>query len=72
VKDSGKRTKVFDWRVPIIAGDRSGTIRGDLFWQPGSSSSAPTGAIVAFAIFFAVTATWMAVVTRRRRNKRQL
>jgi hypothetical protein len=72
VKDSGKRTKVFDWRVPIIAGDRSGTIRGDLFWQPGSSSSAPTGAIVAFAIFFAVTATWMAVVTRRRRSRRQL
>ena len=46
VKDTAKRTKIFDWTVPIRVGTQPGAIRGELFWVP-ESSSAPTGAIVA-------------------------
>ena len=46
VKDTGKRTKIFNWSVPIRVGDQRGAINGELFWVP-ESSKAPTGAIVA-------------------------
>ena len=69
VTDEGKRTKVFDWKVPMTVDGRRGAIRGDLYWQPASSSSAPTGAIVAFAIFVLVTGAFMAIVTLRRRRR---
>jgi hypothetical protein len=70
VKDEGKRTEVFDWEVPMTVGGRPALIRGDLYWQPASSSGAPTGAIVAFGIFVLVTGAFMAFVTLRRRRSR--
>jgi hypothetical protein len=70
VKDEDKRTKVFDWKVPMTAGGQPATIRGDLYWQPASNGGAPAGALIAFGIFVLVTGTFMAVVTLRRRRSR--
>jgi hypothetical protein len=66
VKDTSKRTKIFDWSVPIRVGDQPGAIRGELFWVP-NSSSAPTGLIVG-SIVVAVLAVAAVVVVRRRRR----
>ena len=45
VKDKGKRTKVFDWRVPIEAGGRPVRLKGDLYWVP-SPGGIPRGALL--------------------------
>ena len=65
VKDTSKRTKIFDWSVPIKVGDQPGAIRGELFWVP-NSSSAPTGLIVG-SIVVAALAVAAVVLLRRRR-----
>jgi hypothetical protein len=69
VKDKSRHTKVFDWKVPMTVDGQTAAIRGDLYWQPAASSSAPTGAIVAFGIFVLATGAFMAVVTMRRRRR---
>src|SRR3954447_6126143 len=48
VKDEGKRTKVFDWKVPVDVGGRRVVVSGDLFWVP-SPGGLPRGALIAFA-----------------------
>ena len=45
VKDKAKRTLIFDWRVPIAVGAQKGSVAGQLFWTP-QSSSAPVAAFV--------------------------
>ena len=65
VKDTSKRTKIFDWSVPIKVGDQPGAIRGELFWVP-NSSSAPTALIVG-SIVVAALAVAAVVLLRRRR-----
>jgi hypothetical protein len=66
VKDEDKRTKVFDWRVPISVGGQRAALTGALFWQPADASGIPVAAIVALAVLAAVTLA-LFVVTRRRR-----
>ena len=39
VKDRAKRTKIFDWQVPIKVGAQTGTVEGQLFWVPAASPS---------------------------------
>ena len=68
VKDTGKRTKIFDWTVPIKVGNQAGAIRGELFWVP-EGSSAPTGAYVAFVVVALLAAATVLVVRRRRRRE---
>jgi hypothetical protein len=60
------RSKVFDWRVPIRVGDRSGAISGTLYWTPTPSSDLPLPAVFAFAAL--VIALCIAVVIVRRRR----
>lgn len=67
VKDTGKRTKIFDWTVPIEIGAQSGTIKGELFWVP-ESSKAPTAAIAAFVAIAVVGLLAVLLVRRRRRR----
>ena len=67
VKDEDKRTKVFDWRVPIRVGSQRASLTGTLFWQPASASGVPAAAIVALAVLVAATVV-LFVVTRRRRT----
>lgn len=69
VKDQSKRTKIFDWQVPIEVGTRKGAVSGELFWTPESGSKTPTGAIVALAIAV-VIALLFVVFVRRRRSRR--
>ncbi len=66
VKDTGKKTKIFDWTVPIAVGAERGSISGELYWVP-ESSSASAGAIVALvAIVLGGVAIVLAVRRRRR------
>jgi hypothetical protein len=66
VKDEDKRTKVFDWRVPIRVGAQPAALTGALFWQPSDGSGVPTAAIAALAVLVVVTLA-LFVLTRRRR-----
>jgi hypothetical protein len=65
VTDKSRRTKIFDWSVPISVGAQKGAIDGELFWVP-DNSKAPTAVIVAFVaiILFALV-----VFVRRRRAR---
>jgi hypothetical protein len=69
VKNTGKRTKIFDWSVPIEVGSQLGAIRGELFWVP-ESSKASTGAIVALIVIVVAGALLVLFVRRRRRLRR--
>jgi hypothetical protein len=66
VKDEDKRTKVFDWRVPIRAGSQTAALTGELYWQPAAASGVPTAAIVALAVLVIVTLVLFLVARRRR------
>jgi hypothetical protein len=68
VKDKGKRTKIFDWSVPISVGTQTGSIDGELFWVPESSKT-PTAAIVALVALTAVAIAFVLFVRRRRRGR---
>jgi hypothetical protein len=67
VKDKGKRTKIFDWSVPISVGTQKGEITGELFWVPENSST-PTAAIVALIALTALAIAFVLFVRRRRRG----
>jgi len=67
VKNTAKKTKIFDWTVPISVGSQRGAIRGELFWVP-ENSSAPIGAYLALGgIILASLALVFYVRTRRAR-----
>jgi len=68
VKDTAKRTKIFDWSVPIRIGTQTGAIRGQLFWVP-ESSKAPVAAIVALIAIVGGGALLVVLVRRRRRRR---
>jgi hypothetical protein len=68
VKDKGKRTLIFDWHVPIAVAGQSGTVAGQLFWTP-ESSSAPVAAIVIGGAIV-VLGLLLVLATRRRRGIR--
>jgi hypothetical protein len=68
VKDEDKRTKVFDWRVPIEVGPEPAALRGSLFWTPSSGGGVPTGAIVALGVLVLMTAL-LFVLSRRARAR---
>jgi hypothetical protein len=65
VKDRGRRTLIFGWKVPISVGSVPGAIEGKLFWVP-ENSSAPVGAIVA-GVLIALGGLALVLVVRRRR-----
>jgi hypothetical protein len=69
VKDKAKRTKIFDWQVPIEVGAQKATVDGQLFWVPAGISKAPTGAIVALAVLVVVGLLLVLFVRRRRRRR---
>jgi hypothetical protein len=65
VKDTGKRTKIFDWSVPIAIGAQRGVVDGQLFWVP-DSSKAPVAAIVALVVIVLLALAFVILVRRRR------
>ena len=68
VKDKSRRTKIFDYAIPLRVGSQPASIRGTLFWQPDSGGGAPVGAIVGL-VALAVAALGAVVVVRRRRSR---
>jgi hypothetical protein len=69
VTDKGKRTKVFDWRVPIAVADEPGRIRGDLYWVP-TSGGLSRGALLGLAAIV-IAGIFLVEVVRRRRTRQQ-
>ncbi|HZL48525.1 MAG TPA: hypothetical protein VFC30_05875 [Solirubrobacteraceae bacterium] len=67
VKNKAKRTKIFNWRVPIEVGARKATVDGELFWTPEGVAKAPTAAIAALVVF-AVLGLLLVLFVRRRRS----
>lgn len=68
VKDPDVRTKVFDWKIDLRAGDRPATIRGVLEWTPRDDGGAPVAAIVGFAVLLLGSLIFVVLVRRRRRD----
>jgi hypothetical protein len=66
VTDRGKRTHVFDWKVPIRVGDQPGAIAGSLTWVPLPGGSLPMGLIWASAGVLIALALAVFVIRRRR------
>ena len=66
VRDKDKRTKVFDWRVPIDVGPERAALTGSLFWVPSSGGGIPTGAIVALVVLVVLTLA-LFLLSRRAR-----
>jgi hypothetical protein len=67
VKDRGRRTLIFDWRVPIAVGARHGAVAGRLYWVP-QSSSAPAAAIAVGAAIVVLGLALVLLVRRRRKD----
>jgi hypothetical protein len=66
VSDKNVRTKIYDWKVPIVVDGKSGAIAGTLFWTPVPSSGPPLPLIIAFAVLVIPLAIAVVVVRRRR------
>jgi hypothetical protein len=65
VKNKSKRTKIFDWSVPIAVGTQKGVVDGQLFWVP-DNSKAPVAAIAAFVVIILLALGFVVWVRRRR------
>jgi hypothetical protein len=65
VTDKSKRTKVFDWKVPVQVGATKGSIDGTLFWA-GTGGGAPIAAYGGLAAIALLGLGAVAVVRRRR------
>jgi hypothetical protein len=66
VADRDKRTKVFDWRVPITVAGKPGRIKGDLYWVPTTGGGLSRGALLGLAAIVIVGVFLVEVVRRRR------
>jgi hypothetical protein len=65
VKNTSKRTLIFDWQVPIEVGTTKGAIAGQLFWTP-ESSKAPLAVIILGVVIVVGGLLFVAFVQRRR------
>jgi hypothetical protein len=68
VKDGGKRTKVFDWKIPIRVGTQPATIAGSLVWVGKDDSGIPVAAVIAL-VAVALAGLGLVLVVRRRRRR---
>ncbi|MGB0873263.1 MAG: hypothetical protein ACPGYP_09035 [Solirubrobacterales bacterium] len=71
IADATRRTKVFDWKVPIVVGDRNGEIVGDLYWRGDDGTEPRSAATLVFALVVAtmVIAALTIILVRRRRGR---
>jgi hypothetical protein len=69
VKNKNKRTKIFNWQVPIQVGAQTGAVNGQLFWVPEEGTKTPTGAIVALVAIVLLSVVLVLFVRRRRRGR---
>ena len=66
VKGVTKKTKIFDWTVPLKIGATAGAIKGTLFWTPQVQSGPPAMAINLLVGLVILLCIGVAVVRRRR------
>jgi hypothetical protein len=66
VTDKSKRTKVFDWKVPMQVAAQKTSVNGTLFWQPKPGGAIPTGALIGLIALAAVGLAAVVIVRRRR------
>ena len=69
VKDKSKRTKIFDWQVPIQVGTRMGAVDGQLFWVPEEGTKTPIAAILVLVAIVLAGVAFVVFVRRRRRGE---
>jgi len=67
VKNTSRRTLIFDWQVPIAVGTSRGAIDGQLFWTP-ENSKAPLAVIILGAVIVLAGLAFVGFVRRRRRR----
>jgi hypothetical protein len=67
VKDKARRTKIFDYRIPITVGARQGALLGTLWWSPPKDGGAPLGAIIALVALVLLGGGAVVIARRRRR-----
>ena len=67
VTDKTKRTKVFDWKVPVQVGSTDASVNGTLFWAGTGGGGAPVGAYAGLAVV-ALLGLGSVLVVRRRRG----
>ena len=65
VKDKSKRTKIFNWTVPLRVGTQPVAVHGELLWVPEEGTKTPLAAII--ALIAIVIAGGALVLFRRRR-----
>ncbi|HXD54402.1 MAG TPA: hypothetical protein VN618_06590 [Solirubrobacteraceae bacterium] len=66
VKDKGRRTLIFDWKIPISVGSQTGAVEGQLFWVPESSSVSV--AVIAIGVVIVLGGLVLVLYVRRRRR----
>lgn len=65
VKDEGRRTRVFDYEIPLRIDGREGAVDGTLFWV-GPADTSKTPFLVAGAVIVLVGGAVVLIVRRRR------
>ena len=69
VKDKAKKTKIFDYAIPIQVGSTGDmSLHGTLFWI-GSGSGFPVGAVASLVVVALLGILAIALVRRRRRGE---
>jgi hypothetical protein len=68
VRNKAKRTKIFNWQVPIQVGGKRAVVNGQLFWVPEEGTKTPAGAIVALVMIVLGGLALVLLVRRRRRS----
>jgi LPXTG-motif cell wall-anchored protein len=68
VKDKGKKTKVFDYKIPIKVDGKKGDINGTLFWV-GPANTSKTPFIIAAVAIVLVGGALVLFIRRRRRDE---
>lgn len=66
VTDAHKKTKIFDYTIPIAEGATRSDITGTLFWVGPAGGGFPVGAGIAFAIILLGSGVLVVTVRRRR------
>jgi hypothetical protein len=66
VRDRHKKTKIFDYQIPLSVGGRHVMIEGTLYWR-GTPKGMPAVAVISLVVVAAVILSTVALVRRRRR-----
>jgi hypothetical protein len=66
VTDQDRRTRVFDWKVPVAVGGQKGSIAGTLDWVPLPATTLPVGLIWGSAVALIVLLIGVFLIRRRR------